>query len=207
MRIGFLGAGVIAQALATHFVAAGHDVGLSNRRGTTVLAPILRRLGDRASWAPADQAATEPVVFLAVRFEDAAPLLRGLGGWDGRILVDTTNSGYPIGDRNSSAEFQEIAREARVVKSGNTFLPRTLAADPREDGGHRVQFLAGDDPSAKEVVGDLWLSTGFAAVDLGDLVSGGHLIQFPAGPLPALNLVWKPSPEEGIARALRRPKS
>jgi predicted dinucleotide-binding enzyme len=33
---------------------------------------------------------------------------------------------------------------------------------------------------------------GFAGIDSGSLAVGGHLQQFPAGPLPALNLIKLP---------------
>jgi predicted dinucleotide-binding enzyme len=52
-----------------------------------------------------------------------------------------------------------------------------------------VLFVSGDDADAKtEVVGVLE-KAGFATVDLGGLVEGGRLQQFPGGSLPGLNLI------------------
>ena len=55
--------------------------------------------------------------------------------------------------------------------------------------GHRVLFYSGDDAPAKAKVGALIDRLGFAGIDLGSLATGGRLVQFPGGPLPALNLV------------------
>ncbi|MCY1250708.1 hypothetical protein D3C73_1242480 [compost metagenome] len=50
-------------------------------------------------------------------------------------------------------------------------------------------FLSGDDQHARETVGGLINRLGFFGVDLGVLDVGARLVQFPGGPLPALNLV------------------
>jgi predicted dinucleotide-binding enzyme len=70
---------------------------------------------------------------------------------------------------------------ARVVKVANTLRAALLAAEPRESGGHRVLFMAGDDSDAKSRVNAILESVGFASVDLGSLQSGGPLQQFPGG--------------------------
>ncbi|MNL89237.1 hypothetical protein D3C87_2194360 [compost metagenome] len=53
-------------------------------------------------------------------------------------------------------------------------------------------FISGDDDEAKATVAAVNNKIGFATVDLGGLVSGGMLQQFPGGPLPALNLIQLP---------------
>lgn len=50
-------------------------------------------------------------------------------------------------------------------------------------------FYSGDDARAKSEVGGLIDHLGFFGIDLGSLAIGGQLVQFPGGPLPALNLV------------------
>ena len=52
-------------------------------------------------------------------------------------------------------------------------------------------FLSGDDASAKAAVIELFDAAGFFPIDLGDLVTGGHMQQL-GGPLPAHNLVRLP---------------
>lgn len=50
-------------------------------------------------------------------------------------------------------------------------------------------FYSGDDAAAKADVAALIENLGFFGIDLGALAIGGKLVQFPGGPLPALNLV------------------
>jgi len=58
---------------------------------------------------------------------------------------------------------------------------------PSKDQGTRVIFVSGDDDEAKQAVQDLIESFGFAAIDLGGLVTGGRLQQA-GGPLAGLDL-------------------
>lgn len=64
-----------------------------------------------------------------------------------------------------------------------------VGADTRQGGGRRVLFVSGDDARAKAEFGRVLEKAGFAVVDLGGLVSGGRMQQFPGGPLAARNLV------------------
>jgi predicted dinucleotide-binding enzyme len=70
--------------------------------------------------------------------------------------------------------------------------PAHLGADPREGGGNRVIFMSGDDASAKSEVAQLLETVGYAPIDLGGLVVGGLMQQFPGGPLTVHNLVRLP---------------
>ena len=79
-----------------------------------------------------------------------------------------------------------------MVKAFNTLTPAVLGADPREAGGLRVIFLAGDDMLAKSEVERLIDRMGFFPIDLGGLTACGRLQQFPGGPLPTLNLIKLP---------------
>lgn len=59
----------------------------------------------------------------------------------------------------------------------------------RSEGGKRVLFYSGDDAQAKAEVAAIIDRLGFFGIDLGALSVGSRLVQFPGGPLPALNLV------------------
>jgi predicted dinucleotide-binding enzyme len=85
--------------------------------------------------------------------------------------------------------FADFVPGARVVKAFNHILPHLVAGDPRAEGGRRMLFMAGDDSAAKAELGALIDRIGFYRIDLGGLREGGRLIEFPGGPLPALNLV------------------
>jgi predicted dinucleotide-binding enzyme len=63
-----------------------------------------------------------------------------------------------------------------------------LASDPHEAAGQRVIFLSGDDADAKKEVVAFFEDAGFAAIDLGDLATGGEMQQI-HHPLAGLNLI------------------
>jgi hypothetical protein len=60
--------------------------------------------------------------------------------------------------------------------------------DPQEAGGRRVIFVSGDHAGAKSAVASLFEDAGFAAIDLGNLATGGAMQQI-HHPLAGLNLI------------------
>ncbi|MBZ6081833.1 NAD(P)-binding domain-containing protein [Streptomyces olivaceus] len=195
MRIGTLGAGAIAQAVARHAVRHGHEVVLSNSRGPASLAPLVEDLGALASAASPAEAAAADLVVLAVRWTQIPDAVAGLPRLDGTVVVDATNqfASLPpdpviadLGDLTGSEYVASLLPGARVVKAFNALFVQYIAPDPRHAAGRQVLFLAGDDAAAKRTVRDLTSEFGFAPVDLGTLREGGRLIQL-GGPLSALH--------------------
>jgi predicted dinucleotide-binding enzyme len=196
VTIGILGAGAMAQALAQRFVAGGFAVLLSNRRGPDSLHEIVALLGPGVTAATLDEAAMQRVVIIAIPWSQLPAVLGRVSNWDGQIVIDTTNPIEPphftvaeLRGRTSSEVVADLVPGARLIKAFNTLTPSMIARDPREAGGHRVIFFCGNDTDARNDVNAMLASCGFAGVDLGDLATGGTLMQFPGGPLPALNLI------------------
>src|SRR5437868_9675977 len=156
MKIGIIGAGGIAQAVAKQALNAGYEVILSNSRGPESLNAIVQRLGAGAAAASVRDAAQADLVVLAVPWSNVAKALAGLPDWNGRILIDATNptDGPPdfkladLGGKTSSQVVVSLALGARVVKALNRLIVANLSADPREAGGRRVLFMSGDDAPA-----------------------------------------------------------
>ncbi|WP_435195198.1 NADPH-dependent F420 reductase [Streptomyces sp. NRRL F-5630] len=195
MRIGTLGAGTVAQAIARHALAHGHEVVLSNRRGPASLAGLVGALGPLARAGTPRQAAAAELVVLAVGWPQIPEATAGLPPFDGRVVIDTTNqfaSPPPhariadLGELTGSEYVASLLPGARVVKAFNTLYGQYIAANPRHEAGRQVLFLAGDDADAKATVGDLTAAFGFAPVDLGSLREGGRLMQL-GGPLSGLH--------------------
>ena len=76
-----------------------------------------------------------------------------------------------------------------MVKAFNHLRPDIVAGDPAVGGGRRVLFYSGNDVAAKAEIGALIDRLSFFGIDLGPRAIGSRLVQFPGGPLPALNLV------------------
>ncbi|MFF3890316.1 NADPH-dependent F420 reductase [Streptomyces sp. NPDC001914] len=202
LKIGFLGAGDVALALARQALATGHEVVLSNSRGPASLQPIVSDLGSGASSGTREEAASADLVVLAVPWPAVPDALEGLPAWNGRILVDATNvfaSLNPVtvadlGHRTGSEIVAHLAPGAKVVKAFNSLFAQYIAA-PRQPGGRVVLFHAGDDATAKAEVAALAESFGFAPLDVGNLRDGGQLLQL-GGSLSGQHL-FKPTGDAG----------
>jgi 8-hydroxy-5-deazaflavin:NADPH oxidoreductase len=186
MKIGILGAGNIGAAAARLFIAAGHDVAVSNSRGPESLRELVRELGDRAHAMTIDDASRfGEVVLLAVpwRTPEALPhpdLLHG------KIVIDAMNpyrhdgGFYDLGSSTSSEEVLKRIPGARLVKAFNTIYYVHLAGRGRKElpaeDRHAI-YVAGDDADAKNVVARLIEEIGFTALDTGSLREGGRMQQ------------------------------
>lgn len=197
MKIGTIGAGNVAQAIARHAVKHGHEVVLSNSRGPASLAELAADLGPLAGAGAVAEAAAAELVILAVGWSQIPDAVADLPSFDGRIVIDTTNqfASLPpnakiadLGDLTGSEYVGSLLPGARVVKAFNTLYGQYIAADPRHEAGRQVLFLAGDDVDAKSTVKDLTAEFGFAPVDLGSLREGGRLMQL-GGPLSGLHVL------------------
>ncbi|MET8036831.1 NADPH-dependent F420 reductase [Streptomyces sp. NPDC005345] len=205
MKIGFLGAGSVAVAIARQAVLAGHDVVLSNSRGPASLQALAAELGQHASAGTRQEAASAEMVVLAVPWPAVPEALVGLPSWDGRVLVDATNvfaSLDPVtladlGDETGSEIVAGLAPGARVVKAFNSLFAEYIAF-PRRPGGNVVLFHAGDDEAAKAKVASLAATFGFVPLDLGDLRQGGSLLEL-GGSLSGQHLL-KPGTEDDAVR-------
>ncbi|MFF2147218.1 NADPH-dependent F420 reductase [Kitasatospora sp. NPDC058190] len=153
--IAVLGNGRVGGNLATALTRAGHEVAVA----------------DRAPGAAADAARTARIVINATPGNGSLDRLVALRDeLRGKILLDVSNAttdgpdGLPadlIHPGSSLAEqLQEALPETRVVKTLNTMLfpvmtaPATLAQTP-------TAFLSGDDPQAKQTVGELLADLGW----------------------------------------------
>lgn len=195
MSIGIVGAGAVGSAIASVLARAGIEGKILNRRGPAAMGPLAASLAPYVTLGTRDEVLGANLVFVAVPWGRLGEALAGTD-WTGRIVVDCTNAlegpsfkPVELNGRNSSEAFADFVPGARVVKAFNHLLPHLLAGDPRAEGGRRVLFMAGDDAAAKAVLGDLIDRVGFHRIDLGGLREGGRLLEFPGGPLPALNFV------------------
>lgn len=184
MKIGFIGAGTVAQTISRHALLLGHKVLLSNSRDPSTLASVVRELGEGASSGTPKQAADQDIVVLASTWQSVEDALGSVSDWEGKILVDTTNrfeSYEPLrlGDISgptSSEIVASYAPGARVVKAFNS-VPMAWISDFSPSKPRVTLFISGDDADAKKKVSELIEEMGFACVDLGSLAVGGRLQQ------------------------------
>src|ERR1700751_1710651 len=196
MKFGTIGAGTVAFAFARGAVATGHEVVLSSRRGPESLAGKVAELGQGASAATVEEAASLDYVLLAVPWRNVEDALCGLPAWNGRVLIDATNPFIEtspklvladLGGIGASEIVAGFAPGARIVKAFNSIRMAHFNEGPTKGQGKRVIFVSGDDQESKRVVKGLIESFCFAAIDFGGLAIGGR-IQQAGGPLAGLDL-------------------
>ena len=187
--VGVIGAGRLGQAMARTARRAGREVVIANSRGPESLASVVSALGEGVSAGTVGEAASAGIVVIAVPWDRVPAALQGLE-WNDQVVIDATNdfAADDLRGRTSSELVAELVAGARLVKAANTLGADVLGSDPQEAGGRRVIFVSGDDADAKADVVALFQDAGFAAIDLGDLATGGAMQQI-HHPLAGVNLI------------------
>ena len=186
MTFAIIGSGAIGTAIARSFVRNDVSVMIANKTGKASLSALVEELGPNIVPSDLPAALSADIVILAVPFDSAAQVLRGVADWGGRIIVDATNainlgdfSPADLGGRPSTDVIADAAPGARLVKAFNHNFARVLARDPSDGkGGRHVLFVSGNDTSANTAVITWLTSFGFEAIDLGRTDAGGLLQQF-----------------------------
>jgi predicted dinucleotide-binding enzyme len=189
MDVGIVGAGRLGQAMARTALRAGRSVVIANSRGPESLASVVSALGEGVSAGTVGDAAAADIVVIAVPWDRVPQAVQGVD-WNSQVVIDATNdwAADDLDGRTSSEIVAGLVAGARVVKAGNTLSAEDLESDPQQAGGRRVIFISGNDAEAKAEVVALFQDAGFAAIDLGDLATGGAMQQI-HHPLAGLNLI------------------
>jgi predicted dinucleotide-binding enzyme len=179
VKVGILGAGDVAKALAGGFLRYGHHVMLGTRTPS--------KLADWATKNPkagiasfSEAAKFGDLVVLAVKGTAAADALRAAGAPNlaGKPLVDATN---PIAeapptngvlkfftdlDRSLMERLQAEFPDVRFVKAFNS-VGNAFMVNPQFKGGKPTMFICGNDEAAKEVVRGILDQFGWETADMG----------------------------------------
>jgi len=184
MRIGTLGTGMMAEALAGQWSRAGHEVlvgGRSPERAAALAARIRAKAGTLA-----EAAAFGEVVLLAVRRQGLVATLEQSGATEGSLAgktvidcgnaVDTSDFSLVTWEGKSLAEHAlSLAPGSHVVKAFNLCHAKVWQMTPPVFGGRPLAVpLAGDD-AAKETVRVLVKDLGCDPLDAGDLRQARNL--------------------------------
>ena len=185
MSYAIIGFGSIGQALARAFARQNIEVTVASRRPPEALAPQARSIGATVVAKSLAEALEADTIFLAVPFAETREVAKARPGWEGKTIIDVTNSfGTPPEEMDnllSSAFVAKAFTGARLVKGFNHLIAAKLAADPVVEGGHRVVFLSSDEDEAIAPVEALARQLGFAPVALGKLSEGGALVHARGG--------------------------
>lgn len=186
MRIGILGAGAMAGALASGWAGAGHEVRIGARSAERAAA-LAGRLG-AASGTFAEAAGHGEVILLALPPAAVAEALTTLRPvLAGRTLIDCTAAWSPGAFTDPPGSFTlaepalaelhaRLAPDAHIVKAFNVCAAEVWRDGAREFGGERLAVpLCGDDPDAKAAVSALVTDLGLHPIDGGGLARARYL--------------------------------
>lgn len=179
MKVGILGSGDVAKALATGFLQHDHAVTLGTRDPSKLAAFAAQNKGTRVG-SFADAARFGEVLVLAVKGHAAADVLRSAGeaNINGKVVIDTTN---PIADlppkngvldyftQSGEALMERLQREfpdARFVKAFSC-VGSDLMVHPQLAGGPPSMFICGNDSEAKKTVVGVLDQFGWEVEDMG----------------------------------------
>lgn len=180
MKIGIIGAGMIARAFAAIAIKQGHQVMLSNTRSPNTLFSLTGTLGCVAG-SPQDAASFGDIVLVAIPF--AAYQTLPVSALAGKIVLNANNY-YAERDGNmeeldsgESTTSELMARHlpaSIIVQAFNAITAADIErhALPPGTPERRALPIAGDDAAAKATVSGLINELGFDVVDAGALSHG-----------------------------------
>jgi hypothetical protein len=181
MSYAIIGFGKIGQALAKAFARKGIEVSVATTRDPESFAADAAAIGPTIIPKKLAEAIKADVVFLAVRYESHRNVAKALPTWEGKTIIDVTNtygvSPEELGGQSSSKVVAQAFTGARLVRGFNHLVAAVLEQDPAVHGGRRVVFLASDDDGAAAEIGALAENLGFSPIQLGGLLEGGLLVQ------------------------------
>ena len=181
MKVGIIGSGDVAKALAGGFLKHGHDAMLGTRAPSKLAAWATQNpKGGIGSFAEAAKFAE--LVVLAVKGTAAAEALRAAGAANlaGKPVIDATN---PIADAppvNGVLKFftnldeslmERLQREfnkVRFVKAFNS-VGFACMVNPQFKGGKPTMFICGNDEAAKHTVSGILDQFGWETADMGKI--------------------------------------
>jgi 8-hydroxy-5-deazaflavin:NADPH oxidoreductase len=184
MRIGVLGAGMMAEALAGAWVQAGHEV-LIGGRTPQKSAELAKRIGASAGTLR-EAADFGEVILLAVRREGLTETLERAGAPEGALAgktvidcgnaVDVTDFSLVTWEGKSLAEqAQHLAPGSHVVKAFNQAHARVWQMTPPSFAGRPLAVPFAGDDAGKKIARGLIADLGAEPLDAGDLSQARHL--------------------------------
>lgn len=183
IRIGVIGAGNIGGTIGALWVKDGHEVMFASRHPEQ-LAAMVSELGPKAkAGTPEEAVQFGDAVFIAVPYKAYPDLAKEIGpALKGKIVLDAGNATQ----KRDGALYDEVqvnglgittakyfpgAKLVRAFSSANYKIFAKEGANGGRDraGGRMAIPIAGDDPAALKVAGELVRDAGFDPVVIGSL--------------------------------------
>ena len=181
MKVGILGSGEVAKALASGFLKHGHEVTMGTREPAKLADWRAKNPKGRVG-SFVDAARFGELLVLAVKGSVAAEVLHAAGASNlaAKTIIDATNplaDSPPVNgvlkfftnlDESSMERLQREFADARFVKAFNS-VGSQLMVDPKFKDGKPTMFICGNDEAAKKVVTRILDQFGWETEDMGKI--------------------------------------
>jgi 8-hydroxy-5-deazaflavin:NADPH oxidoreductase len=180
MKVGVLGSGDVAKALAAGFIKHGHQVMLGTRDAAKLKDFLAQHKGAQAG-SFADTAKFGDLVVLAVKGTVALDALKAAGAANlsGKPVIDATNpiadappengvlKYYTDLDQSLMERLQKAFPDAHFVKAYNSVGNARMINPDFPGGAKPTMFICGNDDKAKAVVRGINDQFGWETADMG----------------------------------------
>lgn len=112
MKIGVIGIGNITLELANRSARSGHEVLISNPRGTNILKELTCNMGSNVKLVSINEAATAELIILFLNREDLETILKKLPDMKGKVILHTNNPIF-----NLDMNFAQALSSSEVLAS------------------------------------------------------------------------------------------
>lgn len=186
-KVGIIGSGVVAKALAQGFISIGYEVMMGSRDVSK-----LNDMDGVSKGTAQETADFASLLVLAVKGTGAINALANCQ-LDGKTIIDTTN---PIADappvngvlqfftqQNDSLgeQLQKAYPKANFVKAFNS-VGNALMVHPDLKGGKPTMFICGNNEEAKNTTKEVLDAFGWEVADMGSIEA--------SRPIEALCILW-----------------
>lgn len=188
MKIAVLGTGSVGDTIGSKLISLGHEVKMGSRtRDNEKALAFVAKNGEKASQGTfEDAAAFGEIIFNCTQGMASLEVLKAAGeaNLSGKILVDISNpldfsQGMPpslayVNTTSLGEQIQAAFPTLKVVKALNTMWCGIMVNPGMVGGGDHHTFVSGNDAQAKETVGGILQSFGWAKnniLDLGDITT------------------------------------
>jgi 8-hydroxy-5-deazaflavin:NADPH oxidoreductase len=165
MNIAIIGSGNVGTALATKWIAAGHNVVFGVRDPQSPKALQAYTIGNTQLLTLHDAVQASQVIVITTPAHVVLDLVPQWGNVEGKIIIDATNAVRmkPEGYETAYHALQANT-PAKVVKCFNSTGVENMINPLYEVAGEKISidmFAAGDDAEAKQTAQQLALDAGF----------------------------------------------
>ncbi|KAH3810412.1 hypothetical protein DPMN_138804 [Dreissena polymorpha] len=178
-RVGILGTGDFARALAKRLFFSGYDVILGSRKPEKkAMSAIDQCLCNVQLISVEECIKSTSIIFLAVHFDNVKELLtEHIEKLEGKIVIDVSNKDRPSTVTSNAELVQKMFPGCKVVKAFNVISAYAMEND--YNSSSKQVFIASNSEGARDVVANIAKDMNFRPVDFGGLFASRRIEKHP----------------------------